>query len=134
MDISELKESTWYESEHRTRDGRVCVWSSRYYTIYSLINLDNGKRYIGRTRNPRQRIKTHLQGIKSGKHINRLINADANCRFTFEILEERVEPEKRVDTEISYMVKYRTYDERFGYNANDPIVKRIERMNRCEAR
>lgn len=94
-----------------------------YTVIYSLVNLDNGKRYIGRTQNPKHRISIHMAAIKGKYHQNRLIREDSGCRFGFEILEEGVSFIDRTDKEREYIIKYKTYDERYGYNGNDPCVK-----------
>lgn len=91
--------------------------------IYSLINLANGKRYIGRTRNPRQRISNHLAALKGHYHKNPLINKDSDCMFGFEILEENVSFLERSNREVHYILEYRTFDERYGYNCNDPALK-----------
>lgn len=94
-----------------------------YAVIYSLINLDNGKRYIGRTKNPKQRINNHLASLKGHYHQNSLMNKDSNCRFGFEILEENISILDESDREVHYIIEYKTYDERFGYNCNDPAIR-----------
>jgi hypothetical protein len=91
------------------------------YTIYSLINLDNMKRYIGRTRNFRGRLENHFFAIKTHKHGNKYINADSNCRFAYEILEEGVSYADR-KKERAYILLHRTYDETMGYNKKDPTL------------
>ena len=90
--------------------------------IYSLVNLDNGKRYIGRTKNPKSRITLHLTTLKAHCHQNPLINKDSDCRFGFEILEENILYSDETKSEKHYILAYKTYDERFGYNGNDPMV------------
>ena len=95
-----------------------------YAVIYSLINLDNGKRYIGRTRNPKQRINNHLISLKGHYHKNTLMNKDSDCRFGFEILEENVPFIDESNREVHYIMQYKTFDERFGYNGNDPAIRK----------
>ena len=109
-DVNEIKETNFRDYE-------------RGYTIYSLVNLDNGKRYIGRTKNPKGRIKQHFSELKRGNHSNKAINKDCKCRFGFEILEEHIPFLKRTDKERQYMIWYRTYDEKYGYNVDDPCMK-----------
>ena len=94
-----------------------------YTVIYSLVNLYNGKRYIGRTRNPKQRLNSHLSALKGRFHANHLINKDSDCLFGFEILEENVPFVDETDRELFYIAEYKTFDERYGYNCNDPAVR-----------
>lgn len=109
-DISELK-------DHKPVYGE--------YAIYSLVNLDNGKRYIGRTKNLSQRIGQHLGTLKSHKHQNPLINADSNCKFGYEILEEGIPYERRKEKEREYIERYKTYQPQYGYNSKDHCVATI---------
>jgi len=110
-DVSELK---FY---------KYCTDVPCTYTIYSLVNLKNGKRYIGRTHYPRQRIQQHFWDLKSHKHSNILLNNESYDKFGFEILEEGILFTDRTDKERDYIIKYKTYDEQFGYNAKDPCLK-----------
>lgn len=109
-DITEIEKTDYWDYE-------------RGYTIYSLVNLDNGKRYIGRTKNLRERLHQHFLDLNIGKHKNKALNKDCKCRFGFEILERKVSFVQRTDKERQYMIWYRTYDERYGYNLNDPCLK-----------
>ena len=95
------------------------------YTIYSLVNLKNQKRYIGRTKNPRQRIKQHFAGLKSHHHPNALLNEDANCDFGYEILETSVPIHLGKKKERDYITRYKTYEKEYGYNAKDHCVSTI---------
>jgi group I intron endonuclease len=106
-DTAELKEDTPTES----------------YTIYSIVNLENGKRYVGRSQHPKRRIKFHLCNLHTHNHPNPLINKDSNCEFGYEILEEGVPFEDRKEREKTWIFAFKTYDEKHGYNANDPCVK-----------
>ena len=94
-----------------------------YTVIYSLVNLDNGKRYIGRTNNPKQRIRNHLVSLKGHYHQNAYLNKESNCRFGFEILEENVLVVDETAKEVYYIMQFKTYDERYGYNCNDPAIR-----------
>lgn len=89
------------------------------YTIYSLVNLENGKRYIGRTNHPQKRLKSHFSLLKHHRHPNPLLNKDSVCPFGFEILEDGA----TFDREKAFILKFKTYDTDYGYNANDPCVK-----------
>lgn len=97
------------------------------YTIYAIQNKINKKLYIGITRDPKRRLKKHLNDLKGNRHIVGDLQEDFN-RFgdVFElfILEENVS--YRDDyTEYKYMRKYRTCERKYGYNYNDPVAKRI---------
>lgn len=89
------------------------------YTIYSLVNLENGKRYIGRTNHPRSRLKLHLYQLKNHRHPNPLLNKDSIYPFGFEILEDGVSYTR----EKELIFQYQTYEEDKGYNGNDPYAK-----------
>ena len=92
------------------------------YMIYSLINLDNGKRYIGRTHSPRGRMMNHFNSIKKHEHVNEFLNQDSDCRFGYEILEENVTKKNAKEREVYYMIHFKTYDQKFGYNVSDPMM------------
>lgn len=96
------------------------------YTIYALVNLENQRRYIGRTRDLPSRLEAHQYRLKSHTHPNRHINSDSGCRFGFEVLEKDVPFEQRTEKERSYIIQYKTYDPRFGYNVNDPCIRAIK--------
>ena len=92
-------------------------------TAYAIVNLDNGKRYIGMTRNPKMRIKAHFSGLKNHHHPNKRLRKESNCRFGYEILEEEIAFRDRAKKEREYMLKFKTYDERYGYNSKkDPCL------------
>lgn len=119
-------------SELRGRENRfityITPWGEKRtdylisHTIYSLINLDNGKRYIGRTCDPRSRIKSHLYQIRTNRHQNKMIRAESNCRFDFEILEDHLTCVEAREKEREYMIRFQTYKEEYGYNCNDNLV------------
>lgn len=95
------------------------------YTIYSLVNLKNQKRYIGRSKNPRQRIKQHFINLKSHNHPNKLINADSDCEFGYEILETSVPIAFGKKKEREYIERFKTYESEYGYNGKDHCVSTI---------
>ncbi len=92
--------------------------------IYCLTCSVNGKRYIGRTRQPDMRFHSHLSALKSNRHPNESLQHDFNVfgesAFSFEILLDR-NCGTRTDVERDFMVKYKTGNPRYGYNHNDPI-------------
>lgn len=104
---------------------RETVWERQNYVIYSLVNLENGKRYIGRSKNPRERIKQHFVNLKGSNHPNPLLNADSGCQFGYEILEQNVPLADGKEKERYYIDFYKSYDEKYGYNGKDRCVATI---------
>ena len=112
-DISELKERDYYAELGD-------------YVIYSIINLTNQKRYIGRTRNPKRRIAQHFIGIKKHKHPNPLVNNESNSDFGYEILETGIPKEQGKEKERFYIQEFKTYEDDYGYNGKDHCVSTIK--------
>lgn len=126
MELSELKSKERYFWITNNVNGNPMKGFGEFYSIYSLINKENGKRYIGRTRNPKSRIKTHLCGIKHGTHLNDLLNQDAGCDFDVEILKNHIMDSWEAKRfERYFMLKYKTYDDHYGYNGNDRMLKKF---------
>lgn len=127
MQICELPNKTLYTRLFTTTQGELCKSFDFYYSIYSLVNVENGKRYIGRTQNPKSRISTHMGLLKTGKHPNPLLNQDSGQRFEFEILKDGiVDRNEAKRMERFYMLKYKTYDSDFGYNGNDRMLTKVQ--------
>lgn len=125
MQLSELEEKTFYTRMFPNVAGEMMTYFNNYYSIYSLVNRENGKRYIGRTINPRSRIQTHLCLLKSGKHPNDLLNHDSGQAFDFEILQKGiVDANEAKRFERFYMLKFKTYDSKLGYNCKDNMLKK----------
>lgn len=110
-------------------DGRSVVDGKLIYRyfIYKLVNLDNGKIYIGATFNPQKRATQHFYGIKYHRHSNLLVNADSHCDFGFEIVYEAKDYWDAREMEAYYMKQFHSYDERFGYNALDHKAQRFRK-------
>ena len=74
--------------------------------IYSILNLQNGKRYIGSSINLYNRLHEHWNNLKNDKSHNKYLQAAWNKyeeeNFTFNIL-EFCEPEERFNREQYYM-------------------------------
>ena len=97
------------------------------YTIYAVQNKVNKKLYIGRTENPKQRLKKHMSDLKNNRHPIEDMQDDYNKFgdvFELFILEENVSYNNE-HLEYKYMKKYRTCEREFGYNYKDHIAKRI---------
>ena len=90
--------------------------------VYVLTHIFTGKKYVGKTIEPEERVLTHMSALSRGIHINKAMQADFDKYhgdYRFSIVEEVMGP-KVYDAEKKWMRKLRTYDERYGYNFNDP--------------
>lgn len=126
MQLSELNEKTFYTRMIPDVNGEMFTLFGCYYSIYSLVNTENGKRYIGRTQNPKSRIRTHLCQLKTGNHPNELLNQDSGQHFDFVILKDGIlDSDEAKRMERFYMVRFKTYDPQFGYNGNDRMLQRF---------
>lgn len=99
--------------------------------IYALVNLENGKCYIGKTMNLNQRIKQHLNKLEKGKHDNKEMQEDYNKNSIFKlvILEKfssNVDSKELARSEILYIGLYQSYEKEHGYNKN---ISRLTRDN-----
>ena len=125
MQLSELETVRYYTRYFTNVNGDLVRSFGNLYSIYSLINTENGKRYIGRTMNPRSRISTHMSLLKNGHHPNELLNKDHEQHFEFQILKGSIcDQNEAKRMERYYMVRYKTYDPEFGYNCNDPMMQK----------
>lgn len=101
----------------------------KLYTIYALRCKNNGRLYIGRTYRLDERIKTHFQELKSGRHTNQLMLEDfkkyGRDNFEVYVLEENI-PYAETNKEYEYMRKYNSFDEKYGYNRGDRKKKVVK--------
>ena len=93
--------------------------------IYSINNLINGKRYIGKSKKVESRIWAHFNLLKKdepSRAVNRHLFAAAKKHglenFSWEVLESFDELDENVlaDREVFWMEFYNTTDRDFGYN------------------
>ena len=93
--------------------------------IYAIENLVNHRKYVGRTSNLKNRIKLHKNNLLGNRHPNKLLQDDFNKygidNFEFYVLQEG-ENLGRSTAEKDWILKLKTYDNRYGYNQKDPIV------------
>lgn len=87
--------------------------------IYIIRNEINGKVYIGQTVDYQKRKNSHISHLNRGAHFNRYLQAAwakyGQAAFSFEVLEEC--NRKMLDgLERSYINKYKSADEKRGYN------------------
>ena len=88
--------------------------------VYIIINLINGKKYIGSTNNFSRRKGEHLWMLTNNKHKNPHLQAAINKynieNFVFNILEKVENTSELYIREQFYLDKYKTYDKSIGYN------------------
>lgn len=94
--------------------------------IYVLTHNPTGKKYVGRSKQPKCRLKSHMNSLLRGNHPNKAMQADFNSfggEYTFELvgveIPYRFRAENCESEEHRWMKKLKTYDERFGYNDKD---------------
>jgi len=98
--------------------------------VYKLVNLVNGKVYIGSTTKLRQRRFSHLSKLRNGKHENRNIQNDWNeygeNNFNWEviqIIDDISDTFSLIPREQYWMNFYRSYDRESGYNISPTAGK-----------
>jgi len=92
-------------------------------TIYSILNTNNKKRYIGISSDFKNRKRIHVWAMKNNKHRNlklqRSVNRHGIESFDFEVLEE-LENDDRMNAlmkENEYINKFNSYNN--GYNQSE---------------
>lgn len=96
--------------------------------IYAIINLKNGKKYIGSTTNFSRRKKGHLYKLRKNKHHSKSLQHSYTKHgedfFKFIILKTIPLQEDMFIEEQKYIDKFKSADRKFGYNmlriVNDP--------------
>lgn len=95
--------------------------------VYSIRCKANGKCYIGSTENIKSRLRHHAGALRSGKHYNKLLQADFN-KFGEENFEARVltttddcRPHA-LAMEKNWIKKTQSFKPEHGYN-NDVVSK-----------
>lgn len=105
--------------------------------VYVLTYLPTGRKYVGKTiynDDGKMRLHLHLQKLAKHNHPSKQFQADYDKyggeadNFRFEYVDEVWWSErftkKHFDTEKRWMLKLKTFDDRFGYNSQDPSMKR----------
>lgn len=98
----------------------------RYVTgyVYVLTHIYTGKKYVGKTIDPEKRVLDHMSALRRGVHPNKAMQADFDKYhgdYRLAIVEEAF-GHKAYRAEKKWMRKLMTYDERYGYNFNDPAM------------
>jgi len=87
--------------------------------VYQIINIINGKIYIGSSIDIRSRWKEHKRELKKNKHhssyLQRSWNKYGKNNFKFSIIEE-CDKEETLNREQYYLDTLKPYDKKNGYN------------------
>ena len=94
--------------------------------IYAILNIVNGKVYVGQAFNFQKRWKNHRIALQFDKHHNRYLQAayDKNGQFAFiYVVLEYCEAEILTEREQFWMDELKSADREFGYNLS-PVAGR----------
>lgn len=91
--------------------------------IYAIRCKSTGKVYIGRSQNPHERMKQHLQCLKRGENcgadsFKEDFDKYGAADFEGYILEKEVYPANFREREVFWIREYRATDPAYGYNKN----------------
>ena len=90
--------------------------------IYCIENTVNGKKYIGKSVNIPYRLTGHKWALSENRHSNshlqRAYNKYGLENFKFYMLEE-CDKDILSDKEVYFIKKYKTKNQKFGYNLTD---------------
>ena len=88
------------------------------YSIYRIVNFQNGACYVGQTVDTQTRKQTHFRGLKRGthfnKHLQRAYDKYGRSAFYFEILETGIDYISIDNREIFWISHFDSF--RNGYN------------------
>lgn len=90
------------------------------YYIYTVLNKQNGKIYVGKTKNYRKRVNQHLSAARRGGagsfYLHRAINKYGVDNFTFNILQSFENEEDCFSAEKYWISYFGSSDSDLGYN------------------
>lgn len=91
--------------------------------VYKITCLENGKFYIGSSKNIKRRWNNHRWNLRNGKHHNYFLQSDWNLYgedvFVFEVL-ELCNVEDQFKLEQKYLDEYKPYSKfNVGYNLSE---------------
>lgn len=91
----------------------------KYFYLYKIINIINGKIYIGQSVNPLGRWRRHKSDAKIGKNKKHFANAIRKYgahNFIFEVIAQARSLEDIDQSEIDCIKQYKSSDKNYGYN------------------
>lgn len=107
----------------------------RVSSIYAIRCKTNGKVYIGRSQNPSERMKQHLQCLKIGENCGTASfkeDFDKYGASDFEgyILESNVAPTRFREREAFWIGEYRATNPAYGYNKDTMEVGLVMKIHK----
>jgi len=95
--------------------------------VYVLTQINTGKKYVGRTANPKRRKADHMRALRGGYHNNKEMQSDFNKYhgdYSFEVVgyDKNGEDKRIWSLEKQTMIRLKTYDSHYGYNAHDVAI------------
>lgn len=93
----------------------------RVSAIYAIRCKTNGKVYIGRSQNPSERMKQHMQCLRRGENcgtpsFKEDFDKYGAADFEGYILEQGVQPARFREREAFWIAEYRATNPLYGYN------------------
>ena len=98
--------------------------------VYVITYLPTGKKYVGKSRNVKERFDRHYYALRGRRHSVVEFQRDYDKygggreAFKVEIIDCQLPfLDDRDDPEHCAMIQLKTYDERYGYNTHDQLVQ-----------
>jgi hypothetical protein len=98
--------------------------------VYVITYLPTGKKYVGKSRNVKERFDRHYYALRGRRHSVVEFQRDYDKygggreAFKVEIIDCQLPfLDDRNDPEHTAMIRLKTYDEHYGYNTHDQLVQ-----------
>lgn len=88
--------------------------------VYKITCLINNKVYIGKSKHILKRWKEHESGTDASRKLRDAVENHGLDNFSFEVIEENYDEKECGELELEYILKYRSYNPKYGYNATIP--------------
>lgn len=91
----------------------------KFFYLYKITNVLNGKVYIGQSVSPEARWRRHKSDARTGKnqfYLYRAMRKDSLQNFTFEIIAQAKSLEDIDIIEVVCIRQYNSSDKKYGYN------------------
>jgi group I intron endonuclease len=103
--------------------------TSKKMGIYAIVNLVDGKQYVGSSMNIKKRSRDHLWFLRNDRHPNPYLqnafNKYGESSFEFRILEEVVSEEELLAAEQYWLDYTQCYDREHGYNIDFAADRKV---------